>query len=146
MENSPYDPEQMVFMDYRDYTNEKIRSLEAEYPTFLYAMPMTKTRVFFEVPSLFFCFNHFITKSLFAYLLAGVSLQETCLASKDVMPFDLLKKKLLLRLETLGIRILKTYEEVNLYKRTKVYLRLLSKQYKLLWLVHKKNRNGLTSQ
>lgn len=49
MENSPYDPEQMVFMDYRDYTNEKVRSLEAEYPTFLYAMPMTKTRVFFEV-------------------------------------------------------------------------------------------------
>ena len=44
-------------------------------------------------------------------------MQETCLASKDVMPFDLLKKKLLLRLETLGIRILKTYEEVNLYKQ-----------------------------
>lgn len=43
------------------------------------------------------------------------SLQETCLASKDVMPFDLLKKKLMLRLDTLGIRILKTYEEVNLY-------------------------------
>ncbi|KAF2539605.1 hypothetical protein F2Q68_00021909 [Brassica cretica] len=59
VEKSPYDPEQMVFMDYRDYTKEKIRSLEAEYPTFLYAMPMTKTRVFFEVPSLFFCFNHF---------------------------------------------------------------------------------------
>ncbi|KAJ4868087.1 hypothetical protein Rs2_50367 [Raphanus sativus] len=84
VENSPYDPEQMVFMDYRDYTNQKARSLEAEYPTFLYAMPMTKTRVFFE---------------------------ETCLASKDVMPFDLLKKKLMLRLDTLGIRILKTYEE-----------------------------------
>ncbi|CAH8377232.1 unnamed protein product [Eruca vesicaria subsp. sativa] len=84
VENSPYDPEQMVFMDYRDYTNQKVRSLEAEYPTFLYAMPMTKTRIFFE---------------------------ETCLASKDVMPFDLLKKKLMLRLDTLGIRILKTYEE-----------------------------------
>ncbi|XP_010483194.1 PREDICTED: lycopene epsilon cyclase, chloroplastic-like [Camelina sativa] len=84
VENSPYDPEQMVFMDYRDYTNEKVRSLEADYPTFLYAMPMTKTRVFFE---------------------------ETCLASKDVMPFDLLKKKLMLRLDTLGIRVLKTYEE-----------------------------------
>nr|VDC87678.1 unnamed protein product [Brassica oleracea] len=84
VENSPYDPEQMVFMDYRDYTNQKVRCLEAEYPTFLYAMPMTKTRVFFE---------------------------ETCLASKDVMPFDLLKKKLMLRLDTLGIRILKTYEE-----------------------------------
>uniref|UniRef100_A0A1J3FTY1 Lycopene epsilon cyclase, chloroplastic n=1 Tax=Noccaea caerulescens TaxID=107243 RepID=A0A1J3FTY1_NOCCA len=84
VENSPYDPDQMVFMDYRDYTNQKVRTLEAEYPTFLYAMPMTKTRVFFE---------------------------ETCLASKDVMPFDLLKKKLMLRLDTLGIRVLKTYEE-----------------------------------
>ncbi|KAL0710120.1 hypothetical protein Bca4012_017098 [Brassica carinata] len=84
VENSPYDPEQMVFMDYRDYTNQKVRNSEAEYPTFLYAMPMTKTRIFFE---------------------------ETCLASKDVMPFDLLKKKLMLRLDTLGIRILKTYEE-----------------------------------
>ncbi|KAG2310754.1 hypothetical protein Bca52824_022311 [Brassica carinata] len=67
VENSPYDPDQMVFMDYRDYTNQKVRCLEAEYPTFLYAMPMTKTRVFFE--------------------------------------------KLMLRLDTLGIRILKTYEE-----------------------------------
>ncbi|KFK27261.1 hypothetical protein AALP_AA8G359000 [Arabis alpina] len=84
VENNPYDPEQMVFMDYRDYTNQKARSLEAEYPTFLYVMPMTKTRVFFE---------------------------ETCLASKDVMPFDLLKKKLMLRLDTLGIRVIKTYEE-----------------------------------
>ncbi|KAF3545332.1 hypothetical protein DY000_02001217 [Brassica cretica] len=42
----------MVFMDYKDYTNQKVRRLEAEYPTFLYAMPMTKTRVFFEVLSL----------------------------------------------------------------------------------------------
>lgn len=40
-------------------------------------------------------------------------LQETCLASKDAMPFDLLKRKLMSRLETMGIRILKTYEEVN---------------------------------
>jgi len=36
------------------------------------------------------------------------------LASKDVMPFDLLKTKLMLRLDTLGIRILKTYEEVRI--------------------------------
>ncbi|KAL0690675.1 hypothetical protein Bca4012_090354 [Brassica carinata] len=27
----------------------KLGAFEAEYPTFLYAMPMTKTRVFFEV-------------------------------------------------------------------------------------------------
>ena len=42
-----------------------------------------------------------------------VNLQETCLASKDAMPFDLLKKKLFARLNTLGIRIVKTYEEVT---------------------------------
>lgn len=38
--------------------------------------------------------------------------QETCLASKDAMPFDLLKKKLLSRLKTMGIQIVKAYEEV----------------------------------
>ncbi|KAL5192165.1 putative inactive purple acid phosphatase 27 [Glycine soja] len=36
---------------------------------------------------------------------------ETCLASKDAMPFDLLKKKMFSRLNTMGIRIKKTYEE-----------------------------------
>ncbi|XP_021805036.1 lycopene epsilon cyclase, chloroplastic isoform X1 [Prunus avium] len=84
VENNPYDPNLMVFMDYRDYTKQKVSSLEAEYPTFLYAMPMSPTRLFFE---------------------------ETCLASKEAMPFDLLKKKLLSRLKTMGIRIIKTYEE-----------------------------------
>eukprot|EP00257_Ricinus_communis_P014191 XP_015571806.1 lycopene epsilon cyclase, chloroplastic [Ricinus communis] len=84
VENNPYDPSLMVFMDYRDYIKQKVPHLEAEYPTFLYAMPMSSTRVFFE---------------------------ETCLASKGAMPFDLLKRKLMSRLETMGIRILKTYEE-----------------------------------
>ncbi|XP_048615075.1 lycopene epsilon cyclase, chloroplastic-like [Brassica napus] len=61
----------MVCMNYGEYANQKVRSLEAEYPTFLYAMPMTKTKVLFE---------------------------ETCLPSKDViMPIDLLKTKLMLR-------------------------------------------------
>lgn len=49
-------------------------------------------------------------------------LQETCLASKDAMPFDLLKKKLLSRLETMGIRVLKIYEEVILVQKHRVYL------------------------
>jgi len=35
------------------------------------------------------------------------------LASKDAMPFDLLKKKLLSRLNTMGIKVTKTYEEVR---------------------------------
>ncbi|CAH9101855.1 unnamed protein product [Cuscuta epithymum] len=84
VENNPYDPSLMVFMDYRDYARHKVHSLEAQFPTFLYAMPMSGTRVFFE---------------------------ETCLASKEAMPLEFLKKKLLLRLETMGVRIKKTYEE-----------------------------------
>lgn len=51
VENNPYDPSLMVFMDYRDYMKQKVPCLEAEYPTFLYAMPMSSTRVFFEVIS-----------------------------------------------------------------------------------------------
>ncbi|KAE8682583.1 Lycopene epsilon cyclase [Hibiscus syriacus] len=73
VENNPYDPSLMVFMDYRDYAKQEVPALEAQYPTFLYAMPMSSTRVFIE----------------------KVDLQETCLASKDAMPFDLLKKKLI---------------------------------------------------
>lgn len=45
-------------------------------------------------------------------MILKVALQETCLASKDAMPFDLLKNKLMSRLETMGIRISKVYEEV----------------------------------
>ena len=39
-------------------------------------------------------------------------MQETCLASIDAMPFDLLKKKLMARLQNMGVRIIRTYEEV----------------------------------
>ncbi|KAF6134875.1 hypothetical protein GIB67_002276 [Kingdonia uniflora] len=74
VENNPYDPSLMVFMYYRDYMKQKVQSLDTEYPTFLYGMPMS--------PS-------------------GVFLEETCLASRDAMPFDLLKKKLMSRLETM---------------------------------------------
>lgn len=84
VENNPYDPSLMVFMDYRDYVKNKQKCPEAEYPTFLYAMPMSSTRVFFE---------------------------ETCLASRNAMPFDLLKRKLMSRLDTMGIKVLKVYEE-----------------------------------
>ncbi|KAJ0985519.1 hypothetical protein J5N97_003875 [Dioscorea zingiberensis] len=84
VENNPYDPSLMVFMDYRDYVNEKKQLSEEVYPTFLYVMPMTPTKVFFE---------------------------ETCLASSDAMPFDLLKEKLMSRLDAMGVRITKVYEE-----------------------------------
>lgn len=49
MESIPFDPSLMVFMDYRDYAKQKVACVEADYPTFLYAMPMSPTRVFFEV-------------------------------------------------------------------------------------------------
>ena len=65
MENNPYDPSLMVFMDYRDYTKQKVPSLEseAEYPTFLYAMPMSPTKVFFEVYELdIFCVSYVTQK------------------------------------------------------------------------------------
>ncbi|PKA57296.1 Lycopene epsilon cyclase, chloroplastic [Apostasia shenzhenica] len=84
VENNPYDPSLMVFMDYRDHAKEKHELPEAEYPTFLYVMPMSSTRIFYE---------------------------ETCLASRDAMPFDLLKTKLMARLEAMGVRIVKIYEE-----------------------------------
>ncbi|KAJ3671142.1 hypothetical protein LUZ60_008568 [Juncus effusus] len=80
VENNPYDPSLMVFMDYRNPSSFN----EVQNPTFLYAMPMSPTRVFFE---------------------------ETCLASKDAMPFDLLKKKLMSRLDAMGIRVLQVHEE-----------------------------------
>jgi hypothetical protein len=44
----------MVFMDYREYMKQKVPYVETEYPTFLYAMPMSPTRVFFEVYSMYF--------------------------------------------------------------------------------------------
>ena len=49
VENNPYDPSLMVFMDYRDCVKEKKQFPEEVYPTFLYVMPMTATKVFFEV-------------------------------------------------------------------------------------------------
>lgn len=50
MENNPYDPRFMVFMDYRDYTKQKKDDLQEDHPpTFLYVMPMSSSKVFFEV-------------------------------------------------------------------------------------------------
>ncbi|GKF79990.1 hypothetical protein Tco_0235558, partial [Tanacetum coccineum] len=48
VESIPYDPSLMVFMDYRDYAKHSAQSVEAQYPTFLYVMPMSPTKVFFE--------------------------------------------------------------------------------------------------
>ncbi|CAF1934596.1 hypothetical protein Bca4012_074201 [Brassica carinata] len=47
-----FQPEPRVFMDSRNYANQKVQSLEAVYPTFPYAMPMTKKSEFFEALSI----------------------------------------------------------------------------------------------
>ncbi|XP_078432106.1 lycopene beta/epsilon cyclase protein [Wolffia australiana] len=84
VENNPFDPSLMVFMDYRDIGKDNEQTPGKEYPTFLYVMPLSSTRVFYE---------------------------ETCLASRNAMPFNLLKEKLMSRLDAMGIRVTKIYEE-----------------------------------
>ncbi|KAL2610837.1 hypothetical protein R1flu_022529 [Riccia fluitans] len=88
-DNFNCDPEIMIFMDYRDYQSwgtepcpdsEEFKNV----PSFLYAMPVSKTRVFFE---------------------------ETCLAARPTMSFNLLKERLLIRLKAMGIKVLHMYEE-----------------------------------
>ncbi|CAI5506229.1 unnamed protein product [Closterium sp. Naga37s-1] len=84
----PYNPASMLFMDYRDLQRSR-EELAAEgelsqRPSFLYAMPSTPTRVFF---------------------------QETCLASRPAMPFDMLKTRLRSRLAQLGVKYTVTHEE-----------------------------------
>lgn len=55
VEHYPYNPDYMLFMDYRDYRCRDPESVDAEeIPTFLYAMPVSSTRVFFEVGSALF--------------------------------------------------------------------------------------------
>ncbi|BBN16385.1 lycopene beta-cyclase [Marchantia polymorpha subsp. ruderalis] len=88
-ENFNYDPEIMLFMDYRDYQawgTEPCPDADEfkQVPSFLYAMPVSKTRVFFE---------------------------ETCLAARPTMSFNLLKERLLMRLNSMGIKVVHMYEE-----------------------------------
>ncbi|KAB2616854.1 lycopene epsilon cyclase [Pyrus ussuriensis x Pyrus communis] len=96
VENNPYDPSLMVFMDYRNYTKQKAPSLEAEYPTFLHVMPMSPTTLFFEVCSMYISLSVLLLNLLSKYL-------EKLIAGNW--------KKLLSWLMTMGICIMKTYEE-----------------------------------
>lgn len=104
----------MVFMDYRDFEKEKVQPLGEEYPTFLYVMPLSSTRVFYEVSwhcdctLIAFHYATICQSAEEAYLS-----QETCLASRNAMPFNLLKEKLMSRLAAMGIRVKKIYEEVS---------------------------------
>ncbi|KAF6002549.1 hypothetical protein F1559_004104 [Cyanidiococcus yangmingshanensis] len=79
----------MVLMDYREPFAEAGESPEqlADYeaiPTFLYAMPMSSSRIFLE---------------------------ETSLTARPAVPFEKLRRRLYSRLKSLGIRVLDVLEE-----------------------------------
>lgn len=84
----PFAHDEMVLMDYRkpttvapsDRDNGKMESI----PTFLYAMPLSDTRIFLE---------------------------ETSLVGRPPVPFDFLKQRLYARLETLNILVTRVDEE-----------------------------------
>ena len=55
VESHPFDTDKMLFMDWRDnYCRDKsaMRESNNKYPTFLYAMPFSENRIFFEETSL----------------------------------------------------------------------------------------------
>ena len=98
-----FDEDTMLFMDFRRhhtglYPGTASKQVDGEHPnggrglwetskeapSFLYAMPESKTRVFLE---------------------------ETCLVAKPALPFSVLKRRLYRRCEALGITIHKVYEE-----------------------------------
>ncbi len=89
--HEPYDPEAMLFMDYRtDYATSPEEKEDLKHnPTFLYAMPLGKApsgrnRIFFE---------------------------ETSLVARPKMSFSVCKDRLYKRLEHLGIMIAKVEDE-----------------------------------
>ncbi|CAI5963116.1 unnamed protein product [Closterium sp. NIES-65] len=88
----PYNPASMLFMDYRDLQRSR-EELAAEgelsqRPSFLYAMPSTPTRVFFQAEE-----RVLPQRPSFLYAMPStptwVFFQETCLASRPAMPFDM---------------------------------------------------------
>lgn len=84
-----YSADEMLLMDYRDahmQTTASDRELSQRVPTFLYVMPMTKRRVFFE---------------------------ETSLVASKPLSFEDLKRRLYQRLDHYGVRVSKVYEEEN---------------------------------
>ena len=98
----PFDEKKMHFMDFRRHhtgvwrgkalhpgmtralTEEGSWGTKTEVPSFLYAMPLEGGRAFF---------------------------QETCLVAKDAVPFDVLRRRLETRLESLGVRVKAVLDE-----------------------------------
>ncbi|KAI8474141.1 MAG: lycopene cyclase protein-domain-containing protein [Monoraphidium minutum] len=98
-----YDPEAMLFMDYRRHhtgvwegsaprldggnhpnANDGLWGSAGEVPSFLYAMPLGGGKVFLE---------------------------ETCLVARPALPFGVLKRRLERRMAAMGIKVVKVHEE-----------------------------------
>ncbi|GLI71151.1 hypothetical protein VaNZ11_016251 [Volvox africanus] len=89
VESHPFDVDTMLFMDWRDdHTHapglEGMRSDNEKLPTFLYAMPFSKNKIFLE---------------------------ETSLVSRPAVGFPELKERLDARLKWLGIKVINVEEE-----------------------------------
>lgn len=87
VESHPFELDTMLFMDWRDDHTKPQSSMfqsNEKLPTFLYAMPFSKTRVFLE---------------------------ETSLVARPAIPFPELKERLDARLRWLGIKVTKIEEE-----------------------------------
>ena len=73
------DLDTMLFMDWRDeHLSPRYKEMNNMHPTFLYAMPFTETKIFFE---------------------------ETSLVERPGLEFDDLKVKLQQRLAAMGIKV-----------------------------------------
>ncbi|KAK9671158.1 hypothetical protein RND81_12G010300 [Saponaria officinalis] len=86
VEEHPFDVDKMVFMDWRDSHLEKFPELKMKnekIPTFLYAMPFSKDRIFLE---------------------------ETSLVARPGVPMEDIQRRMEARLKHLGIRV-KNIEE-----------------------------------
>ncbi|KAF5830051.1 chloroplast lycopene beta-cyclase [Dunaliella salina] len=87
VESHPFELDTMLFMDWRDehtHSNPVMRASNQALPTFLYAMPYTKNKVFLE---------------------------ETSLVARPAVGFDTLKERLMARMEWLGIKVTKVEDE-----------------------------------
>ena len=81
VESHPFDLDTMLFMDWRDSHLSRypaMKEANSELPTFLYAMPFAKDRVFLE---------------------------ETSLVARPAISFDDIKQRMYARLQHLGIKV-----------------------------------------
>lgn len=92
----------MLFMDWRDSHLDKhpdLKERNQALPTFLYAMPFSKKRIFFE---------------------------ETSLVARPPIPFDELKDRLFARLQHLGITVCHTCAAGVMLRHTQLLCNTLS--------------------